>query len=279
MRLHSIPGTLAIVASVLLAPIDVASAPPAPSAPTALLRSSSALSLGAPNAGRLVRGDKLEPSDHVRIVPAWNHPDFRWGLPELVGMVRRAAREVHEKHGPCLMSVGDLSSRAGGTLRKHKSHQSGRDVDISFYMTDPRGKPLYHHTFVEFGANGRATNHPVARFDDARNWTLVESLLRDPKARVQQIFVSNDLRKRLLVEAERQRAPRQIRLEAARVMSQPDGTTPHADHFHVRIACPSNQRGACEPWPRSSSSDVASSDTPKDEPRARGKRRRSGSEG
>jgi penicillin-insensitive murein endopeptidase len=266
-----------IVGSVLLAPLDVSSAPPAPSVPPALLSSGVALSIGAPNAGRLVRGEKLEPSDQIRIVPAWNHPDFRWGLPQLVGMVRRAAHKVNERHGPCVMSVGDLSSRSGGTLRKHKSHQSGRDVDIAFYMIDRRGKPIYHHTFLEFDGKGRAVAHPEARFDDARNWTLVEALLRDPAARVQHIFVSTDLRKRLLLEAERQNAPRQTRLLAARVMMQPEGTTAHADHFHVRIGCPGNQGGACETWPRSPSADLP--DAVKESQKTRGKRRRSGSEG
>jgi len=278
VRLRLVPGIIVIVASVLLAPQDVASAPP--SAPPALMRSRIALSVGAPNAGRLVRGEKLEPSEHVRIVPAWTGPDFRWGLPQLVGLVRRSAGKVDERHGPVKLSVGDLSSRTGGTVRKHKSHQSGRDVDLGFYMVDTRGKPLYHYRFVEFDAAGRASALPAARFDDARNWTLIESLLGDRHARVQRIFVSNDLRKRLLDEAERRGVSRRVRLQAARVMMQPKGSTPHADHFHVRIACPKDQRGACEPWPRRASQGSAqSARTGNKSAKVRGKRRRGGTEG
>lgn len=276
MQSHSVLGLAAIVVAVVVAPINVASAPPSRVSPTAMLRSESALSLGAPNAGRLVRGDRLDGSEHIRVVPAWSHQDFRWGLPELIGMLRGAASAVNDKHGPCIMSVGDLSSRSGGTLRKHKSHQSGRDADISFYMTDGRGKPMYHSTFVEFDADGRAPKLPEARFDDTRNWALVEALLRDRNARVQNIFVSNALRKRLLEEAERQGAGRSIRLEAARVMSLPNGAAPHDDHFHVRIGCPTSQGNACELWPRAPSS-AADSDSTKAEPTTRGKRRRGGS--
>ncbi|HNS98253.1 MAG TPA: penicillin-insensitive murein endopeptidase [Polyangiaceae bacterium] len=279
MRSISPVRTIALAAAVLLVPVDVASAPPAPAAPTALFRTPHALSVGAPNAGSLVRGSKLETSDHIRVVPDWNHPDYRWGLPELVQMLQRAAHHIHEKHGPCRMSVGDLSCREGGSLRKHRSHQSGRDVDIAFYMVDRKGKPLYHSSFVAFGADGRAINHPEARFDDTRNWALVATLLSDPKARVQQIFVSNDVRKRLLIEAERQQAPRRLRLEAARVLIQPSGSSAHADHFHVRIACPPNQRGACESWPRSPTREIVTPDQQKPNKSARGKRRRAGTEG
>lgn len=235
----------------MIAPQDVASASPAgPRISPALLRSRVSLSVGAPNAGSLLRGVRLEPSDQVRIVPAWNHPDFRWGLPQLIDMVERAAERVAARHGPSKISVGDISSQSGGTLRKHKSHQSGRDVDIAFYMIDARGNPVYHDTFVPFDANGRSSKLASARFDDARNWTLIEALLTDPQARVQHVFVSNDLRQRLLREAERRGVSRHLRLRAARVMMQVTPESEHADHFHVRIACPGNQRGACEQHPR-----------------------------
>ncbi|MFW5739976.1 MAG: penicillin-insensitive murein endopeptidase [Myxococcota bacterium] len=238
-----------VAATVLLAPLDVASAPPASQPIRPALRARVALSVGAPNAGRLVRGEKLEPSTLIRIVPAWGGPDFRWGLPQLVGMLRRAAAKVSNVHGDAKMCVGDLSSRTGGTLRKHKSHQSGRDADIGFYMLNARGEPIYHHRFVAFDAEGRSSELPGARFDDARNWTLIESLLQDPEARVQWVFVSDALRTRLLREAERRGASRQLRLRAARVMKETKGSS-HDDHFHVRIDCPKDQRGTCEPWPR-----------------------------
>jgi len=276
VRPHLVPAILAVAASVLLAPVDVASAPPG-SSPVrpALLRSRAPLSVGAPNAGRLVRGEKLDSADLVRVVPAWGGPDFRWGLPQLVGMLERAAAKVMDRHGGPKLNVGDLSRRTGGTLRKHKSHQSGRDADIAFYMTDERGKPMLHHRFVTFGPDGRSTSLPEARFDDARNWTLVEAMLSDKHARVQRIFVSDDLRRRLLGEAERRGVSRRLRLRAARVMMQPKKSSAHADHFHVRIACPKDQRGSCEPWPRR-----GMADQPDPEPRSganrrkRGKRRR-----
>ena len=277
MHTHSSLGIATIVVAVLLSPINVASAPQGRVSATAIARPEPAISLGAPNAGSLVRGDRLEPSDHIRIVPAWNHPDYRWGLPELVRMVRRSASTVNEKFGPCKLSIGDMSSRTGGTLRKHKSHQSGRDVDISFYMIDRDGAPVYHSSFVAFDDAGLANTLPGVRFDDARNWALIEALLRDPTARVQSIFVSNALRKRLLLEAEKQGASRSIRLEAARVMSLPDGAGPHADHFHVRIGCPSSQGAACETWVRAPSVDSVVYENTKAESKSRGKRRRGGS--
>ena|GEM_PF-707732 len=273
-------GIAAIVVAAVCTPTNVASAPPRGGSPAAFVSHGQTLSIGAPNAGSLVRGVKLEPSEHVRIVPAWSQPDFRWGLPELVQMVRRSAAHVNTKHGPSVLSVGDLSSRTGGVLRKHKSHQSGRDVDISFYIVGRDGKPVYHWGFVECDDAGNAKTIRGAKFDDARNWSLIEAMLSDPHAKVQSIFVANGLRKRLLIEAERQGASRQIRLEAARVMSLPNGAGPHADHFHIRIDCPSNQGDTCASAVRpavrpSAASDATLVNTSK-ESANRGKRRRDG---
>ena len=267
-----------LASSLLLAPRDVASAPPV--VQPALLHSGIPLSIGAPNAGRLVRGERLEGTNNVRIVPAWRGPDFRWGLPALVDLIESAARKVDERHPHAKLSVGDLSNQDGGAIRQHLSHQSGRDADIGFYVVDRNGKPLYHTRFVSFDGDGKSKRLPGARFDDARNWSLIEALLSDRRAKVQHIFVSNDLRRRLLHEAERRRAPLNLRLRAARVMTQPKGTTNHADHFHVRIDCPKNQIGICEPWPRRSSANrVQTRPEANRSARARGKRKRAGSDG
>ena len=227
---------------------DVASAPGRRSA-SRRVGDSIAVSHGAPNRGRLVDGVQLQGSERIRIVPAYAGVDSRWGVAELVAMLERAAEVVHQRHPTSVLSVGDISSRSGGQLREHLSHQSGRDVDIGFYMLDQRGRPVYLPRFWEVQADGTCAANRAVRFDDARNWTLIEALLTDKGASVQRIFVSNDVRARLLREAERRQVPLAIRLRAARVMMQPRGTTPHADHFHVRIGCPPDQHDVCKPRP------------------------------
>jgi penicillin-insensitive murein endopeptidase len=168
----------------------------------------------------------------------------------LIHGLERAAGVVNKRFPNSMLSVGDISRKSGGEIGHHKSHQSGRDVDIGFYMTDREGSPLYAQHFVAFDGEGASPAMPSARFDDARNWTVVEALLLDPAIRVQRIFVSAPLRQRLLREAERRAASLSVRLRAANVLMQPKTGVPHDNHFHVRIGCPPGQESVCEGSPR-----------------------------
>jgi penicillin-insensitive murein endopeptidase len=248
------PGLLAyllVSAAALVAAGDVASARgPSASYRSAWPAQSAPASVGAPNAGALHAGVQLQETDLIRVVPAFAGRDYRWGLPHLVQGVERAASYVNKRFPNSMLSVGDISSRNGGEIGHHKSHQSGRDVDLGFYMVDANGEPLYTRSFVSFDADGACKTTPSARFDDARNWTLLEALLTDPHLQVQRVFVSTPLRQRLLKEAERRGVPIATRLRAAEVMLQPRVGSPHDNHFHVRIACPPGQQSVCEPTPR-----------------------------
>ena len=89
------------------------------------------------------------------------------------------------------------------------------------------------------------------RFDEVRTWTLIESFLTDPEVVVQNIFVAEPLRERLLSHARGARVSPRVLRRASLAMSQPRSGKPHDDHLHVRIACPPGQRGLCvaEPGP------------------------------
>lgn len=178
-----------------------------------------------------------------------------WGLPPLVRMLRRAAAEVAKKHRGSVLIVGDLSARRGGPIEGHASHQSGRDADVGFFVANSKGKPVAVKRFVPFDGSGNGRDREWARFDDARNWALVEALLKDEEAVVRYIFVSSGLRSRLLAYAAKKRAPKEIIARAAAVMSPRDADL-HDDHFHIRIACPASMQSTCaeEPTARDSAS-------------------------
>jgi len=208
-------------------------------------------SLGSPTQGRLIGGMHLTESEFLRIVPADAAGDVRWGLEPLVAMLDRAARLVKKQFPDAVESVGHLSREGGGDVDQHRSHESGRDADVGFYIRSFSGRPLLPSHFVTFRGDGTAATWPGAYFDDARNWALVAALLGDPQARVTHLFVASPLRARLLAYAERTGAPTHLRLRAAELMQQPHGTLPHDDHFHVRIACPAHMTGCVEnPAPR-----------------------------
>jgi penicillin-insensitive murein DD-endopeptidase len=207
-------------------------------------------SVGAPNEGQLVGGKQLRSSSSLRAVGS-----LRWGVPELVDMLVKSSELVAKKHPGSVLTVADLSRRGGGDVDGHKSHESGRDADVAFYMRKG-SKPFVAPRFVQFEETVEAARPAGVVFDADRNWTLVEAWLGDPRAKVLQIFVANHLRKELLAAAKRAGASEAVQQRAADVLVQPKNALPHDDHFHVRVACPASS--STKP---SSRGDSSSADT------------------
>jgi len=164
-----------------------------------------------------------------------------WGLPRLVSAVERAAAAVdRELPGGAPLVVGDLSARHGGRLPGHRSHRTGRDADLLFYVTTPGGAPLRSPGFVAFGPDGLAAvpnGKDFLRVDLERNWRLVRALVTDELAATQWLFVSRDLEAMLIDYALARGEPLAVVWHAEAVMLQPSDSTPHDDHFHLRVAC------------------------------------------
>jgi penicillin-insensitive murein DD-endopeptidase len=236
-------------------------------------------SLGSPTEGHLLGGKHLEETTFLRIVPTYAAADVRWGLEPLVQMIDRAARQVRREYPDTIMSVGHLSREGGGEIDRHRSHESGRDADIAFFVRSASGRQMLPSRFVPFRGDGTAPEWAGAKFDDAKNWTLVESMVSDPQAHVTHIFVAAPLRARLLAYAERMGVPSATRIRAAELLQQPRGALPHDDHFHVRIGCPVGMSGCVEnPAMRvrhGGTPDLGSRprpDEPEESPYARGRR-------
>jgi penicillin-insensitive murein endopeptidase len=229
MRLFSLVSLVSLVAA-LAVPARAWAVKPTRSVP--------AKSVGAPNEGHLVGGKQLRSSSSLRAVGA-----LRWGVPELVDMLVRSSELVAKKHPGSVLTVADLSRRGGGDVDGHKSHESGRDADVAFYLR--RGKkPFVAPRFVRFEESLEAESPKGVLFDADRNWALVEAWLGDPRAKVLQIFVANHLRKELLAAAKRAGASEAVQQRAADVLVQPKNALPHDDHFHVRVACPATSSSA-----------------------------------
>jgi penicillin-insensitive murein endopeptidase len=205
-------------------------------------------SVGPPNDGRLEGGIRLDVSKpYLRVVPAYNYKDAdtRWGLPALVRALDRAAKAVSKKYPGAVLGVGDISRKNGGELANHHSHESGRDADLGFYVIGEKNQPVLRHGFVKIDENLTAPEVPGARFDVARNWLFIQTLLLDREARVSHIFVSEPIKHALLAHARSRGVARALYVRAAQVMMQPTGGLPHDDHFHVRISCPSKAKTSC----------------------------------
>jgi penicillin-insensitive murein DD-endopeptidase len=203
-------------------------------------------SVNYPWDGQLIRGQKVRESKFIRYVPEDAVAGRFYGTSQMVQLIERAARRVANRYPGAKLSVGELSSAQGGDIGGHRSHESGRDADIGFYVKGADRRPFSYQAFVPFNAGGRGAGvHADLRFDDARNWELVAKLVTDPDARVQYIFVARVIKNRLLREAVRRKAPAQTIERAESVMVEPARGNPHRSHFHVRIYCAPSDRPMC----------------------------------
>jgi len=227
------------------------------------------LSRGRTNRGRLIDPVELPADgDGYTTPPLWVTRNYRFGTDELVDLIIGASRRVAEAHPGPRLSVADLSPLGGGHTRQHSSHQSGRDVDLLFFETDATGAPIETTSMRKFGRRGvsvddRWVKAPPVRFDVARNWELVKTLLTAPEADVQYIFISEPLAQLLLDHARAIGEPDWL-VDLARIATmQPGDSSPHDDHMHVRIFCsPTDLEFGCQdrgsrPAPKKSSGGLA----------------------
>ncbi|MFZ1865565.1 MAG: penicillin-insensitive murein endopeptidase [Polyangiales bacterium] len=130
-----------------------------------------------------------------------------------------------------VVRVHDISDRDGGRLRDHKSHQNGRDADISYYQENCSSSGC---RFAKFRSS---------ELDAARQWALLEYWLRHGQAEV--IFVDYRLQAKLYRYAKRKGVPKSLLdrwIQYPRGRYEPEGIIRHypnhEDHFHVRFVCP-----------------------------------------
>ncbi len=204
-------------------------------------------SVGTAQNGYLLGGLALTESAALRILPQTRARGFYFGTVELVTLLERAAQAVASEYPHSTLRLGNLSKDGGGDIAPSHSHNSGRDADVLFFAFDRNGSDAAPTNFVHFDDNGLSDSPEPGRweFDTARNWALVRRWLTDPDVVVQWIFVSVPLRNRLLDYALREREPQSLRDRAMHVLVQPRDSSPHADHFHIRIACPADDRPNC----------------------------------
>jgi len=201
-------------------------------------------SVGVPDRGRLLEPAQLDDTDDLFI--RTSRRSAHYGTAELVALIRHAAEAVSSAHpGPRLV-VGDLSRRRGGRFGPHRSHQSGRDADLGFYLLDAEGQSTQAEQFVSLGRDGcGSVRDDRFCFDAPRNWALIAAMVQDEAAQVQYVLIAPDIRNRLLEEGERQGAPAEL-MERVQTVTEPhSGSRSHRSHFHVRIYCPEDDRPRC----------------------------------
>jgi len=184
--------------------------------------------IGPTNRGRLESGVPLPPHRGYVI----RAPARTYGTEETIRWIVAAVDEVNAKFKRTkVLRIHDISDRTGGRLRDHKSHQNGRDVDISYYQEDC---PSDGCRFEKFKSSD---------LDVERQWALLEYWLRNEQAEM--IFMDYRLQAKLYRYAKRKgvkKAQLDQWMQYPRGKYQPTGVIRHyrnhEDHFHVRFVCP-----------------------------------------
>jgi penicillin-insensitive murein DD-endopeptidase len=171
--------------------------------------------------------------------PAWQvmrlSRNRNWGHPDLIAFIERFAENA-KKIGWNGLLIGDMSQPRGGPMiTGHSSHQVGLDADIWF-------SPMPDHVQTREEREFNFPTDMVAKNQldvDREVWThtyteLIRTAAQDPA--VTRIFVNAAIKKALCREAGADRG----------WLSKVRPWYGHAEHFHVRIACPAGST-ECKP--------------------------------
>ena len=118
------------------------------------------LSIGAPGGGLLLNGVALPDGPRWVTTPT----AAPWATSETITAIQTAVDTVHDlfPDTPPIV-IGDISDQDGGRLKRHETHQAGRDVDFGFYLKSGQGPWFVPGT--------------AANLDLPRNWALVRALV------------------------------------------------------------------------------------------------------
>jgi penicillin-insensitive murein DD-endopeptidase len=195
-----------------------------------------AASIGFTNSGRLRDAAQI-PNEGPGFwaPPLWKARGRRFAVNELVGLVAEAGQRVVDVYPGSRIGVGDLSRPQGGQSVHHRSHQNGRDVDLLLFARDGNGTPV---TLTQMTSFWRGRSRNGLEFDVPRNWEMVKAMLESKIARVQYIFLNEQLAELLLAYAFVRGESADLTERARLVIRQPGDSASHNDHMHVRIYCP-----------------------------------------
>lgn len=189
------------------------------------------VSIGSPNRGRLSGGVQLPESELYTV----RRPDESFGSSHTIRKIQEAIASFRDGTGyERELVIGAISLERGGRFRPHRSHQSGRDVDIRL----PK----------RAGADSKS-NAPTDIDWDA-SWRLISAFIDQGDA--EYIFLDYSRQKRLYEAAKRAGADDSEIAKAIqypRARSTNNGVVRHAEghlvHIHVRVECPRDQ-ARCE---------------------------------
>lgn len=190
-----------------------------------------AQSVGLPNKGKLKRGVQLESTNWYTV----RTPAESWGSSHTINELHHAVvRFRKNSRYRRELVIQDISLRSGGRFPPHRSHQSGRDVDIRLCV---------NHRVAKNGVP-----KTVNQVDWDATWALIHELIKS--GQVEYIFLNYDRQRHLYRAAKRAGVPK---AQLARWIQYPTHSKSkrsgvvrhskgHAVHMHVRFRCGRDER-------------------------------------
>lgn len=192
-----------------------------------------ARSLGRPTAGALEYGVHLGTGPGYRL----RFPKNAYGLEGVNKTLKLCAKRVKDQlPGSHDILVGDISRPGGGHFPPHSSHQSGRDVDVGYYLASEQQNATMHRVRAD-------------EVDYQRTWALLKCYLTTDK--VVRVYIDRKIQVAMVAWLRQKRAlddrhfARLFEVEGgdeALIRHAPK----HDTHLHVRFACDPGQDECAE---------------------------------
>lgn len=192
-----------------------------------------AQSVGRPDRGRIANAAQLPINGGLYTV---RNPDHSWASSHAIALLTRAIQEFRTTGFSGEVVVQDMSRKNGGRFRPHRSHQSGRDVDVRLPLRSelPAGTIPTEAHHVDWDAT----------------WALMHAMLGT--GRVRFIFLSRPRQKQLYEAALRAGVSKDA---LATLLQFPHRSKTavirhsrgHTKHFHVRFACGPEEAKCVDP--------------------------------
>ncbi|MFC1522452.1 penicillin-insensitive murein endopeptidase [Elusimicrobiota bacterium] len=157
--------------------------------------------------------------------------DRHYGTEEMIDHLKTIGRLfAQEFPDSARIQIGDLGVKKGGKITMHTSHQNGLDVDIAMIAVDEvEQDPDREHFDEDFVKDSKL----LPSFDIEENWAVVR--LAALNTSVERIFVAKEI-KLEFCKLHGDSADGKKTLHVLRPLGN------HSDHFHIRFACPKDDK-------------------------------------